>query len=216
MFMFIPPMLLTPADQAFSDASYVYEPMMDGVRLILSRKGKETRIWTSDRTECTRQFPELLSVPVEGDVILDGGACSINPDTGLNEVKLVKDRLRLKKSGRIRSYAAQRPVSYVVWDILFYNGRDLRRPPLIKRRSILEAVMRSGGNYSLVSQVEDEGEALFQTIVERSMKGMVAKKKDSSYVSRPSQDWRKIMNDAFQGKGKSSASDPIRPAAVSG
>lgn len=198
MHMLISPMLLESQDNPFSDPAFIFEPKMDGHRLILIKKGDETRLFTREQTECTRQYPELHDVPVEGDVILDGEVCCIDPDTGASDFELVMERLQLTKREKIHFFAKQRPVHYVVWDILQHKGRDLRNLSLMKRRSILESVMATNERFHIILQVNERGEELYNLLVEQSMQGMVAKKKDSPYVSRRSHDWLKIMNYKYE------------------
>jgi DNA ligase-1 len=169
-------------------------PKIDGHRLILSKSGEETRLFTRHHNECTRQYPELYNVPIDGDVVLDGEVCCTDPETGKIDFELVMGRFQLKKNGKIHAFSNQRPVSYVVWDILFHKGRDLRELPLMKRRSILESVLLPNDYFSIVPQIGECGEDLYQSIVDRSMEGIVAKRKGSTYVSRRSHDWLKIIN----------------------
>ncbi|WP_218097265.1 ATP-dependent DNA ligase [Paenibacillus allorhizosphaerae] len=194
--MFISPMLPEHTQNPFADDSYIFEPKMAGHRLILSRDAKETRLWTRHMEECTRQYPELHHVPIEGDdLVLDGEVCCINPDTGHLESGLVMERLQLKKKKRIDAFAARRPVHYAVWDILFYKGRDLRSLPLVKRRSILESALETNDHFITVPQTDGSADRLIVTLKDKAIEGIVAKKKDSPYVSRRSHDWLKIAID---------------------
>jgi DNA ligase-1 len=192
--MFIAPMLLNSREKPFSDQAYIFEPKIDGHRLILSKSGEETRLFTRQHNECTRQYPELSDVPIDGDIVVDGEVCCTDPVTGQINFELVMERFQLKKKDKIQAFSNQRPVSYVIWDILFHKGRDLRELPLMKRRSILESVLLPNDYFSLIPQTEGNGEELYQSIVDRSMEGIVAKRKSSTYVSRRSHDWLKINN----------------------
>ncbi|ULL14522.1 ATP-dependent DNA ligase [Paenibacillus sp. H1-7] len=194
MVMFISPMRMDAREKPFSDQAYVFEPKIDGHRLLLSRNGAETRLFTRERRECTRQYPELLNVPADGDIVLDGEVSCIDAETGAEAAGLAEERLLLADSRKIHSFSLQKPAQYHVWDILFYKGRDLRGLPLVRRRAILESVLPENEAFRLVPQTDGHGEALYRTIVERHMEGMVAKRKSSPYVSRWSHDWIKIMN----------------------
>jgi DNA ligase-1 len=196
--MFIAPMLLDQQEKPFSDTAYVFEPKIDGHRLIIAKNGNETRLFTRHKNECTRQYPELWNVPVDGDVVLDGEVCCTDPDSGNIAFELVMDRFQLKKADKIKTFSEQRPVHCIVWDIMFYQGRDLRSLPLMKRRSILESALKPNQFYSIVPQIEERGEDLYKSIVERKLEGMVAKKKDSKYVSRRSHDWMKVINYQYE------------------
>lgn len=192
--MFIEPMLLYSCEKPFSDRAYIFEPKIDGHRLILSKTVKGVRLYTRHHNDCTQQYPELWDVPVDNDVVLDGEVCCADPVTGNISFEMVMERFQLKNKTKIQAYRNQSPVSYVVWDILFHKGRDLRKLPLVKRRSILDSVLLPNAQFSLVPQIEGRGEDLYKSIVERSMEGIVAKRKSSTYVSRRSHDWIKVIN----------------------
>lgn len=196
--MFIAPMLPEPAEQPFSDDTYVFEPLYDGHRLLLVHQGVETRLWSGHKTECTRQYPELHRLRIQRDLILDGEICSIDPGTGRSCRELVIERSKLHSKEKIRAYAHHRPVIYMVWDILSLDGRDLRALPLVKRRSVLEAVVEPNEAVKLVPQTDGRGDALWRAVVKDSMEGMVAKRKNSPYVSRRSGDWLKIVNVGYR------------------
>lgn len=190
--MYIRPMLPQKSKEPLHSTVHIFEPKIDGHRLILSRKGIETRFWSGSRMECTRQYPELWDVPVAGDVILDGAVCLIDPLTGAARSDLVKERLRTKKRAAIRAAAARRPVHYVVFDILYHDGKDLRQLPLLKRKSILHAVLTPNNRFNPIPQVDDNGEDLYRLIGDRKLSGIIAKRKDSVYVSKRSHDWLHI------------------------
>jgi DNA ligase-1 len=191
--MFISPMLLEKSDTPFNSSTHIFEPKIDGHRLILTRMNGETRLWTHYHTECTRQYPELWDVPIDGDVTLDGEVCCLDPETGAIDFELVMERFQLKKHDKIQAVAARRPVQFVVFDILQHNGKDLRKLPLMKRKSILQNVLRPNKFFSNIMHIDDNGEDLYRLICERKMEGIVAKQKDSSYVSRRSHNWLKIV-----------------------
>ncbi|WP_141333695.1 ATP-dependent DNA ligase [Paenibacillus sp. tmac-D7] len=195
--MFIAPMLLESRPEPFSDDGWIFEPKLDGHRVIMSRQSDETRLWTMQGNECTRQFPELHLPPMAGDFVLDGEVCCTDPETEAIDVELVMERFRLKKKNKIDAYSKQQPVNYIVWDILFHKGRDLRQLPLMKRRSILESVLESNPNISIVPHIDGRGEDLWEYVVANRMEGIVGKRKNSKYVSRQSHDWQQIINYQF-------------------
>nr|WP_241970868.1 hypothetical protein [Brevibacillus sp. Leaf182] len=53
-------MLLEQADKLFSDGRYVFEPKIDGRRLILSRRNGETRLYTRNNNDVTAKYSELI------------------------------------------------------------------------------------------------------------------------------------------------------------
>jgi DNA ligase-1 len=98
-------------------------------------------------------------------VILDGEVCAFDPGTAAVDFELVMERFQLKKHDKIQAAAVRRPVQFVVFDILFHNGKDLRGLPLLKRRSILHSVLKPNGFFTPIMHVDDNGEHLYDLFV---------------------------------------------------
>ncbi|NEN83497.1 RNA ligase family protein [Paenibacillus elgii] len=194
--MFIQPMLLQMSPRPFSHVDYVFEPKIDGHRLILSRiEGGQTRLYTRHHNDCSRQYPELNDVMLD-DVILDGEVAATD-GTGAIDFEAVMERFSLRKTNRIRRAAEARPVNYVVFDILRLNGVDLTALPLYRRKEILASINIGNPCISVIPSVRKEGERLFNEIEARQMEGIVAKRAESVYVSGRSDAWLKIINSSF-------------------
>jgi DNA ligase-1 len=195
--MFIDPMLLETAKDAFNSADHVFEPKIDGHRLVLSRiNGGAVRLYTRHHNECTRQYPELLEIDAD-DIVLDGEAACVDRETGAIDFESVMERFGAKKTDKILRLTASLPVNYVVFDILRYRGEDLRAWPLMKRKELLARIDfgRSNPRMSTVPFIEREGERLFNEIVARKLEGIVAKRKESVYASgQKSASWLKVIN----------------------
>jgi DNA ligase-1 len=192
--MFIAPMLLDRKDDPFNDDQYIFEPKMDGHRLIVSHIDFQIRLYTRNNNEVTRQYPELLKVPTDHDVVLDGEVCCMNPDTGHIDFESVTERFMIKKETKIRDAVKNQSVHYIVFDILMLDGQDLRHLPLMDRKAILARVLADNDYFSKINPVEGRGEDLFRVIQEQRMEGIVAKKKSSIYVSERSANWIKVIN----------------------
>jgi bifunctional non-homologous end joining protein LigD len=97
---------------------------------------------------------------------------------------------RLDRFGRTRPL--ERPVTFVAFDLLYGNGRDLRNEPLERRKAALEALLTGHGPVLYSKHVEGDGKALFDVARERGLEGIVGKRRDSKYLERRSRDWVKI------------------------
>jgi DNA ligase-1 len=192
--MFISPMLIEKSEEPFDDPAFLFEPKIDGHRLIMTYKNGETRLFTQHNNECTRQYPELWNPAVTGDnFILDGEVCSVDPHTGSIDFKRVMERFQLSKKAQINAAAKHRSVHFIVFDVLNHNGRDLRRMPLVKRKSILESIIKPNPYISVIPFTENNGTHLYSAICAKKMEGIVGKRKNSLYVSRRSNNWKKIV-----------------------
>jgi DNA ligase D-like protein (predicted 3'-phosphoesterase) len=86
-----------------------------------------------------------------------------------------------RSAGEIQRQASRAPAVYIVFDILEKDGKPLTKLPLMERKTILKDSLREGANVLLCDFIEEKGEAYFQLALEKSLEGVVAKKKDSQY-----------------------------------
>ncbi|WP_370739095.1 ATP-dependent DNA ligase [Paenibacillus amylolyticus] len=190
--MFISPMLLETASGPFSHSDFIFEPKVDGHRLIYSQQSGNVRLYTRHNNDCTRQYPELL-LPFDSDIILDGEVACTDPVTGLNDFEAVMSRLSTRQHSKVQQLTMTLPATFAIFDILQYNGHNLRKLPLIERKGFYK-----GYNFHLVfgvvPHVEGAGEALYAQIEAMGMEGVVGKRKDIQYVSRRSREWQKVIN----------------------
>ncbi|PAD73891.1 ATP-dependent DNA ligase [Paenibacillus campinasensis] len=172
--MFISPMLLETASGPFSHDDYIFEPKIDGHRLLFSQEGGRIRLYTRHETDCTRQYPELLT-PFDEDILLDGEVACTDPETGLVDFENIMTRFQAKKEQRIRQLRGISPVTYVVFDIL-------------------AGISMPNKYFGVIPFVEGAGEALFKQMRDRELEGMVGKLQGSRYESRRSPAWQKVIN----------------------
>ena len=191
--MFISPMLLETESGPFSHNDYIFEPKIDGHRLLFSQEDGRIQLYTRHETCCTRQYPELLK-PFEHDILLDGEVACTDPQTGLVDFENVMTRFQAKKEQRIRQLMDISPVTYVAFDILRYKGQDLRELPLLRRKEILAGISMPNRHFGIIPFVEGAGEALFGQMRAQELEGMVGKLQGSRYESRRSPAWQKVIN----------------------
>ncbi|KFM93132.1 ATP-dependent DNA ligase [Paenibacillus macerans] len=193
--MFIDPMLLATAPGPFSDPRFIYEPKIDGHRLIFSQQNGVIRLYTRHNNDCTRQYPELQLPFGCDDVVLDGEVACTDPTTGLSDFEAVMARLKAGKTDKINRLTRTQPATYVIFDILRYKGEDLRRLPLKERKEILANLELPSASFGVVPYIAGAGKALFAQIEARGMEGVVGKRMDSKYeTGRRSVAWQKVIN----------------------
>lgn len=191
---FISPMLLEKSETAFSDSHYLYEPKMDGHRLLYSKIGGKVTLYTRHNNIVTNKYPELLHIPIEKDVILDGEVISYEPETKTVDFERLMERFLLSKPDKIKHAAITNPVQFIVFDVLMFDGKDVRNLPLIQRKALLEEILEDTLPITKIRYIEERGEDYFEAIQQFKLEGMVAKRKNSRYVSKRSSDWLKVIN----------------------
>ena len=134
----IEPMLAKLADDLPSGAGFLYEPKWDGFRAIVFRGGSDVFIQSRDLRPLDRYFPELHDVflaRLPDGCVVDGEIVIATPH-GLDFDAL---QLRLHPAAsRVAKLAKETPASFVAFDLLAVDGRDLRNVPQAERRALLE------------------------------------------------------------------------------
>jgi ATP-dependent DNA ligase len=135
------PMLAKPADKLPSDDGWLFEPKWDGFRAIVFRDGDEVLIQSRDLKPLDRYFPELaapLRASLPERCVVDGEVV-ISKDGELQFEALL---LRIHPAAsRVKMLAEESPASFVGWDLLALDDRDLRATPQRERRELLETAL---------------------------------------------------------------------------
>jgi ATP-dependent DNA ligase len=141
----IEPMLATLAETIPSEGEFLFEPKWDGFRAIVYRGTSDLYIQSRDSRPLDRYFPELheaLLRLLPESCVVDGEIVIATPH-GL-DFDLLQLRLHPAAS-RVAKLAKETPASFVAFDVLAANGRDLRDKPQRERRKILEQLMKGLG-----------------------------------------------------------------------
>jgi ATP-dependent DNA ligase len=121
-----------------------FEPKWDGFRCIVFRDGDEIQLASRNERPFNRYFPELLdplraSLPercvVDGEIVVPA-----HDDHGL-DFDALQQRIHPAES-RVRKLAAETPASFVVFDVLALDDRNLMTEPLADRLQALDIVTR--------------------------------------------------------------------------
>jgi ATP-dependent DNA ligase len=141
----IEPMLAKPADALPESGDFLFEPKWDGFRALVYRGEDDLFLQSRDLRPLDRYFPELhdaLLARLPKDCVIDGEIV-IATEQGLDFDAL---QLRLHPAAsRVAKLAAVTPSSFVGFDVLAADGRDLRTAPQSERRALLERLLESVG-----------------------------------------------------------------------
>ena len=177
----IRPMLASPAEKEFDALNWLFEPKLDGYRLIAQRSAGRVKLVSRNNNDMTAALPRIvqaLESQPESDFILDGELVALG-ENGLPNFGLLQRYF--SDTGQIASNSSQIPLVFYPFDILFFNGRDVTGVPLMQRKQLLELVMVPNEVIILVQYVIRGGKDFFRAAVELGLEGMIAKRQDSTY-----------------------------------
>ncbi|HVA33229.1 MAG TPA: non-homologous end-joining DNA ligase, partial [Candidatus Baltobacteraceae bacterium] len=177
-------MLATLIDEPFDDDDWLFEIKWDGYRAIctIDDTGRLTLV-SRNGLDMLARFPGLAgladafeSVPI----VIDGEIVSLDSE-GRSAFQRLQES---QKTNAVLTYAA--------FDVIYADGRDLRKRPLEERKALLERLIRDEQLVVYSKHVVGKGKALFARAQQRQLEGIVGKKRGSTYQERRSRDWVKI------------------------
>ena len=180
----VSPMLAKASKVLPEGDGLLYEPKWDGFRCIVFRDGDEIELGSRNERPLTRYFPELLDplrAALPRRAVVDGEIV-ITSDRGLDFDALLQ---RIHPAAtRVNLLAQQTPASFVAFDILAVDDRDLRSEPLRRRHEALhEALAGAVPPVHLTPSTTDPEVAAdwFSRFEGAGLDGVVAKSLELSY-----------------------------------
>ncbi|HYN96876.1 MAG TPA: DNA ligase, partial [Pilimelia sp.] len=174
---------------------WAYEFKWDGVRAVAELAGGTGRFFARAGPEITVAYPELA--PLAGtapDVVLDGEVVLLT-EAGHPSFVALAERMHVRDAAKAARLAATVPITYMIFDLLRLDGRDLTPLPYVQRRATLESLALAGAHWLVPPSLPD-GPATVAAAEENYLEGVVAKRLNSVY--RPgvrSPDWVKVKLD---------------------
>ena len=189
----LPPMLAETADAPFNKPDWMWEPKLDGYRVIVSVDAKGVRLRSRRDLELAAVFPRVtaeLRQQAQGTV-LDGELVAFDA-TGRPSFNVMQNRVHLKAPQDIAAADRTVAVVFFCFDLLFFGGVDLRRLPYSERRRLLTQCLLPSPLVQLVHAQED-GVALQDAALAAGFEGVMAKRKLAAYESgKRSPSWLKV------------------------
>jgi len=176
------PMLAMAGEAARSDPDWLFEPKLDGYRVIASLDGTAVRLRSRRGIDLTAQFPEIvteLAAFGADRMVLDGEIVALGPD-GRPSFNALQNRAQRRGEKDIAEAQREAPALLVCFDLLHFAGVNLRSAPYADRRRYLAQCLLPSAHIQLIHASAD-AEGLYAAAMASGYEGIVAKRRDSIY-----------------------------------
>ena len=193
------PMLATPGSlpPASQDRQWAFEVKWDGVRAICEIDGGRITLWSRNDRDITVSYPEVRGLGAQlgtTQAVLDGELAVLDQDQRSSFSRL-QPRMHVASAAEARRLADQDPVVYLIFDLLYLDGRWLLELSYSDRRQLLDGLELEGAHWRTPPVLRGSGAAALRGSQRRGQEGIVAKRRASRYLpGRRSPDWVKIKN----------------------
>jgi bifunctional non-homologous end joining protein LigD len=181
---FIPPCRPTVAAHPPSGAGWVHELKHDGYRLQIHMRDGRAKLYTMNGADWSNRYPRIVeeAARIKGHAIIDAEVVCLD-SKGVAQFDLLHNR---SNDGAALALG---------FDLLALNGDDLRKRPLIERKTALSKLLiRSKGGIQYVEHADGHGERMFAAVCRLGLEGIVSKRSSAAYRSGPTRTWIKVKN----------------------
>jgi bifunctional non-homologous end joining protein LigD len=201
------PMLATLVDEPFSREGWIFERKLDGERVLAFRNGARVRLLSRNRKIVNNAYPEIaeaIAAQPATDFVFDGEVVAF--DGAVSSFAKLQPRMQVRDPEQARRSGVK--VFYYVFDLLYVDGHDTTRLPLLERKRLLRAALRYRDPLRLSAHRTTRGEAFLAQACRKGLEGLIAKRADAEYMHRRSTDWLKFKCTAEQELVIGGYSDP--------
>jgi bifunctional non-homologous end joining protein LigD len=183
---FIEPCHPTECDRPPSGSNWVHEIKADGYRAQVHLRDGKVTVYSRRGHDWTAEFAAIAraagALPA-GHAVLDGEAIS-QDERGVADFHALRRELARKDSGNLTYYA---------FDLLYLEGEDLRRQPLVRRKQKLKTLLaKVPRGFLYADHLEADAERVYAQACKMGLEGIVSKRRDAPYRSGRQQAWLKI------------------------
>lgn len=172
------------------------EEKFDGERIQAHKDGENVKLFSRRLTDVTDQFPDMIEnvkkyVNVQ-EAILDGEVMAYDfENEKFGSFQILMQRRR--KYG-IKEYRKKIPVRYMLFDILYVDGKSFLGKSYPQRREKLESIVEGSKYIALanrrVSPELDDIDDFFQECIGKNLEGVVCKScAEDSYYKAGGREW---------------------------
>jgi bifunctional non-homologous end joining protein LigD len=180
---FIEPALASSIDKAPSGDRWIHEIKFDGYRVQVHLANTEVKVFTRRGYDWTHRFKKIASDAWHisaGSAIIDGEVVAPAAD-GATDFSVLQNELKGRST----------KIVLVAFDLLYLNGYDLRKLPLVQRKTLLKKIVDKT-DIQFSESFEADGREMFKHACKTGLEGVVSKVRDSKYSSGRSNEWVKV------------------------
>ncbi len=183
----ITPQLATLADKAPPGDEWVHELKYDGYRILSRVKNKSAQLLTrngNDWTSKLQRISETVSALPVKNAWVDGEVVALMPD-GTISFQALQNAFDTRSETNL---------VYYVFDLMYLDGYDLRKVPLLERKQALAAVIPgdASGLVRFSDHITGRGEVVFEQACRQEMEGIISKRTDAAYQAGRNRNWIKV------------------------
>lgn len=180
------------ASKPFSDSNWLFEIKWDGIRTVAFVENGAVRLLSRSQRDVSAEFPEFQDLARHlraSTAILDGEIVTLD-ENGRSDFQQLQNRFGVTKPSQ--KLITDVPLTYYFFDVLYCNGFDLRKAPLLRRKEFLRQLLRGDSHVRFSEHQLEKGKELYAAAEKQGLEGIVGKQIESPYTGARTGFWLKF------------------------
>ncbi len=176
--------MLAKTGKVFDNPDYFFEPKWDGLRALLFFQNGKLELQNRNQRDATDSYPELQHIKstIKAKTAIIDGEIVVLRENGVPDFGSLQNRFGVEDLKHVRVLSKTNPVTYVAFDLLHLNGRDIVNEPLVARKKHLRSIIMDGPYLLYGEHIERYGIRFFQRATRNGLEGTIAKEAKSHYI----------------------------------
>ena len=179
----IKPMMAKTGDPFDSD-NHFFELKWDGLRALMFLQNGKLELQNRNLRDVTASYPEIQTITKRiraKRAIIDGEVVVLSKK-GTPDFGKLQNRFGIEDPKRVETARSANPVTYVAFDLLHLNGKDLIKDQLETRKNTLQDLIQEGPHLLYADHIETKGLQYYSEALKLGFEGIIGKEKHSPYL----------------------------------
>jgi len=176
--------MMAKTGNPFDSDNHFFELKWDGLRAMLFLQDGKLELQNRNLRDVTASYPEIQTVTKKikaKKAIIDGEVVVLSKK-GTPDFGKLQNRFGIEDPKRVETARRANPVTYVAFDLLHVNGKDIVKNQLEIRKSILHDLIEEGPHLLYGEHIKRNGLQYYSEALKLGFEGVIAKEKHSPYL----------------------------------
>jgi len=168
----------------FDSDNHFFELKWDGLRALMFLQNGKLELQNRNLRDVTASYPEIQTVTkrVRAKKAIIDGEVVVLSKKGTPDFGKLQNRFGIEDPKRVETARRANPVTYVAFDLLHLNGKDIIKNQLEIRKSTLHDLIEEGPHLLYGDHIERYGLEYYSEALKLGFEGVIGKEKHSPYL----------------------------------
>ena len=176
--------MMAKTGNPFDSDDHFFELKWDGLRALLFLQDGKLELQNRNLRDVTASYPEIQTVTKKikaKRAIIDGEVVVLSKK-GSPDFGKLQNRFGIEDPKRVETARRANPVTYVAFDLLHLNGKDIIKNQLEIRKNTLHDLIEEGPHLLYGDHIERNGLQYYSEALKLGFEGVIGKEKHSPYL----------------------------------